>query len=147
MTQMIRTREVLEGPLTPEMIAHRAADGWRLSAVEWSRPANYAPVEGVYQTPFGLRIAAGGTHLEEDPDEVEVLLVILEGIALDQRMGAIADDLNRRGWRMRDGSVWTQSAVFDLLPALIQFSPKLFGRADWIERRKSLRLDPCKRTE
>jgi hypothetical protein len=101
----------------------------------------------VYQTPFGLRIAAGGTHLEEDPDEVEVLLVILEGIALDQRMGAIADDLNRRGWRMRDGSVWTQSSVFDLLPALIQFSPKLFGRADWIERRKSLRLDPCKRTE
>ena len=118
------------------MIEHRAAQGWRLSAVEWSRPADYAPGEAVYETPFGLRIAAGGTHLEEDPDEVEVLLVILERIARDQRMGLIAEDLNRRGWRMRGGAAWTQSEVFDPLPALIQFSPNLFRRAEWIQRRK-----------
>jgi hypothetical protein len=120
------------------MIEHRAADGWRLSAVEWSRPSDYDRGTGVYETPFGLRIAAGGTHLEESPDEVEVLLVLLEGIARDQRMGLITEDLNRRGWRMRGGGTWTQPAVFDLLPALIQFSPKLFQRQDWIERRKKL---------
>lgn len=141
MPDLIRTREVLNGPLTQAMIEHRSADGWRLSAVEWSRPADYQPGGTAYETPFGLRIAAVGTHLEEDPDEVEVLLVILEGIARDRRMGLIADDLNRRGWRMRSGADWTQSAVFDLLPALIQFSPKLFGRADWVERRRKLRED------
>ena len=49
-------------------------------------------------------------------------------------MGLIAEDVHLRGWRMRDGGAWTQSAVFELLPALIQSSPKLFGRAEWVER-------------
>jgi len=50
-------------------------------------------------------------------------------------MASIAAGLNRRGAVMRNGGRWTQSAVFDLLPRLVEFGSRLFNREEWIRRR------------
>ena len=92
------------------------------------------------EVPYGLRVAQDCMHLEENPDEVRVLLQILEGIVQDQPMSAIAQALNQGGNLMRSLEPWTQSAVFELLPRLIDFGPHLFSREEWVERRKKLRL-------
>ncbi|MBN9661160.1 MAG: recombinase family protein [Acidobacteria bacterium] len=136
-----RVREVLTGPLTAGELDRRAAEGWHPVAVEWERLVDPAqdwrpPVQEV---PYGLRVAADNKHLEEHAEEVEIMLGILEGIVEDRSMSRIADELNRRGFRMRTDEAWTQSGVFELLPRLIDFSPRLFKREEWIERRRKLR--------
>lgn len=136
-----RVREVLTGPLTAGELDRRAAEGWHPVAVEWERLVDSAedwrpPVQEV---PYGLRVATDNKHLEEHPEEVEIMLGILEGIVEDRSMSRIADELNRRGFRMRTDEAWTQSGVFELLPRLIDFSPRLFKREEWIERRRKLR--------
>lgn len=136
-----RVREVLAGPLTAGELERRAAEGWHPVVVEWERAVAtaadwQAPVQEV---PYGWRVAADHKHLEESPEEVEIMLGILEGIVEDRPMSRIADELNRRGFRMRTDEPWTQSGVFELLPKLIDSSPRLFRREDWIERRRKLR--------
>lgn len=137
-----RMRQVLEGPLTVEELDRRAAEGWRPVAVEWERAgssaAPNAPVR--QQVPYGLRVSEDHQHLEEHAEEVQVMLTILEGIVEDRSMSRIAEELNRRGFVMRTGEAWTQSGVFELLPRLIDFGPRLFSRQEWIERRRKLRL-------
>jgi len=93
-----------------------------------------------YPVPYGLRVAPDCQHLEENPDEVRILLAILDGIVRDQPLSHVAADLNAAGYRMRDGESWTQSAVFTLLPRLIDFGARLFSHEEWVERRKKLRL-------
>ncbi len=90
------------------------------------------------EVPYGLRVAPDHVHLEENPAEVEVMMAILEGLVADMSMAFIAADLNRRGLAMRDGGRWTQSAVFDLLPRLIEFGSRLFNRDEWTRRRRLL---------
>ncbi len=93
-----------------------------------------------HAVPYGLRVAPDCQHLEENPAEVRVLLEILDGIVRDQPLSHIAADLNTAGHRMRNGEPWTQSAVFTLLPRLIDFGSRLFSHEEWVERRKKLRL-------
>jgi hypothetical protein len=108
--------------------------------VEWERVDSGAGRGATLEeTPYGLKVAADHVHLEEDPSEVEVMLTILEGIVSDSPMSWIAADLNRKGATRRNGMPWTQSAVFDLLPRLIEFGSRLFNRDEWIERRRMLR--------
>jgi hypothetical protein len=137
-----RMRQVLEGPLTADELERRSAEGWRPVAVEWERTgspaAATAPVK--QQVPYGLRISDDHQHLEEHAGEVQVMLAILEGIVEDRSMSRIAEELNHRGFFMRTGEAWTQSGVFELLPRLIDFGPRLFSRQEWIERRRKLSL-------
>lgn len=137
-----RMRQVLEGPLTTEELERRAAEGWRAVAVEWERidPAAGHSRPARQQLPYGLKISDDHLHLEENAEEVEVMLAILEGIVEDRSMSRIAEELSRRGFHMRTGEAWTQSGVFELLPRLIDFGPRLFSREEWIERRRKLRL-------
>ena len=137
-----RIREVLLGPLTAATLEEKAEAGWRPVAVEWERMAPSAEEGGstLQEVPYGLRVAADHEHLEENPGEVEIMLAVLEGIVQDQPMSRIADELNRRRYRMRTGEAWTQSAVFELLPRLIDFGPRLFSHEEWVERRRQLRL-------
>lgn len=93
---------------------------------------------GLQEVPYGLRVAADHFHLEENPDEVQVMLAILEGIVQDLPLSKISQELNRRGYLMRTGEPWTQSAVFELLPRLIDFGSSLFSREEWQARRKAL---------
>ena len=135
-------RQVLEGPLTADELERRAAEGWRPIAVEWERTdlsaMSTAPVK--QQVPYGLRVSDDHQHLEENAGEVQVMLAMLEGIVEDRSMSRIAEELNRRGFLMRSGEAWTQSGVFELLPRLIDFGPRLFSRQEWIDRRRKLRL-------
>jgi hypothetical protein len=90
------------------------------------------------EVPFGLRIAPDGKHLEEEPKEVEMMLAMLDGLVRDRRFSEIAADLNERGYRNREDKPWTQANVFDMLPRLIECSPRLFPSEEWVERRRAL---------
>lgn len=92
------------------------------------------------EIPYGLKISTDCRHLEENADEVRALMLMMEGIVADHRLSMIADDLNQRGFRTRDGELWSQVAVFHMLPRLIDFGPRMFAKDEWRERRKQLRV-------
>jgi len=50
----------------------------------------------------------------------------------------VADELNRRGLRQRDGQTWTPGALFNLLPRMIEVGPRLFVSEEWTQRRQRL---------
>jgi hypothetical protein len=69
---------------------------------------------------------------------MDVLLFIYERVVSGWRPPELAAELNHHGYHTRRGSPWTASAVFDLLPRLIELSPKLQARPDWPSRRAKL---------
>jgi hypothetical protein len=138
-----RSRDLVSGQLTLDYFMRKAAEGWTLAAVEWIRETEdrasdaqpmEARVEGE-ETPYGVRVARDGLHLEENPLETTVLLLILEKIVKEKRITEIARDLNQEGFKTRRGMPWSPSAVFDLLPRLIEVGPKLLKTTEWPERR------------
>lgn len=141
MTQ--RSRDVIAGQLTLDYFMQRSAEGWRLAAVEWVREVEdsaetAAPVEVSFrpeEIPYGLRIAEDGMNLERNPLELMVMLLMLEEIVKEKRITEIAADLNTRGFRARNGAAWSASAVFELLPRLIEMGPALLKSPEWRERR------------
>lgn len=134
-------REILSGPLTAADLDRKAAAGWKPAAVIWSREvgADEPPLADISQpVPYGLKIAEDCAQLEQDIQEREALLVMLELIILDQSMSAIAEELNRRGFRTRLHSKWTPGSVFDMLPRLIEVGPLVFSTQEWAKRRGKL---------
>lgn len=136
-------RDIISGPLTPDYLHRRTAKGWIVTAVEWQKPVTKegeAPdLEDVLQeVPYGQRIAPDCGHLVEDESEMELLLFIYERTISGWRPIELAAELNGQGYRTRLGSHWTAGAVFDLLPRLIELSPKLQARPDWPLRRAKL---------
>ncbi len=146
MTQ--RSRDLVGGPLSLDYFMRRAADGWTLAAIEWVReveapeamPDVASPKIHIEpeEIPYGLRISEDGLHVEENPVEKAALLLILEKIVMEKRLSQIADDLNLQGLRTRTGTQWTSTAIFDLLPRLIEAGPKLLKSAEWRRRRNQL---------
>lgn len=133
-----RIHDILHGPLRPEYLREREQAGWRLAAVEWERdlPAATAPdTRSLQQTPFGLRVAGDYAHLEEDPDEMQFLLSMMELIIQDISLFKVAEELNRKGFRMRNGNEWGPVAIFNMLPRLIEVGPRLFSTEEWEARR------------
>ncbi len=140
MTQ--RSRDLITGQLTLDYFVQKASEGWKLAAVEWVREVQDSapgrPVEVSLrpeQIPYGLRIADDGMNLERNPLEMTVLLLILEEIVKEKRVTEIAADLNVNGFKTRNGSAWSASAVFELLPRLIEMGPTLLKSPEWLERR------------
>ncbi len=62
----------MTAPPSAEYFNTKAAEGWRLVAVEWERGAQPHGVP-IDEVPFGLRVASDCKRLEEDPGELEVL--------------------------------------------------------------------------
>jgi Recombinase len=138
-----RIRDIISGPLSPEYFYQRAAEGWIVSAVEWQKASvaeSKASVTeaGRQEVPYGQRISDDCDFLIDDATEMDVLLFIYERVVSGWRPTAVATELNHHGYRTRHGSPWTASAVFDLLPRLIELSPKLQSRPDWPSRRAKL---------
>ena len=133
-------REILSGPLTAADLERKAAEGWKPAAVIWAREAaSDAPKMDISQpVPYGLKIAEDCAQLEQDIEEREALLVMLELIVLDKSLSAIAEELNRRGFRTRLKTPWTPGSVFDLLPRLIEVGPRVFSTEEWATRRGKL---------
>ena len=143
MANIERVRESVEGSLDAHYVQQRESAGWRLVAVEWQRELAEAapePAPRVEETPFGVRVAGDCEHLEENPQEMQFLLTMMELIIQDVSIVKIAEELNRKGYRTRKGSEWGPIAVFNMLPRLIELTPRIFATEEWVERRKRLTL-------
>jgi hypothetical protein len=137
-----RVRENVSRLPSLEHLVERAADGWKLTALEWERdsltpPTHPAdpPVEAI---PFGLRVSDDCTGLAENLTEREIIIAALDMIVEDRPLSQVADALNRRGYQTRDGKEWTPSALFVLLPRMIQMGPRVLTSNDWITRKQRL---------
>ena len=141
MGKLERLREVVAGLPSPEYVTEQAAEGWRLVAVEWEREARGTEKESGRvncvreEIPFGLKVSKDCLHLEEDPAETKTLRLVLEMIVEDKTMSEVADELNRRGLKMRRGFDWTQPSVFALLPRVIEVAPRIFSSEEWVTRK------------
>ena len=138
---MQRVRDLVAGPLTQEELHRRTAEGWRLVALEWERevPVEDAGTPPLPEVPFGLKVAGDCAHLEDDPAEREVLFAMMELTIQDGPYWSIANELNQRGYRTREGNSWTPVSVFQMLPRLIEVGPKIFGSEEWQQRRNKAR--------
>ena len=132
-----RSRDLINGPLTLDYLVQKTTAGWKVAAVEWVREVDDAQqpqAAGVFldqEIPYGLRLSEDGSHLEQNPVERTVLLLILDRIVRERRITEIAVELNAEGLRTRGGDAWSPSAVFELLPRLIETGPSLLKSGDW----------------
>jgi hypothetical protein len=131
MAKVEHVREVLSRPFDEGYFRAKLNEGWRLIAVHWERDVEGSPPEQTRWTeevPYGLRVADDCIHLEEDPVECRALELMLKLISSDKSMSQIARELNDQNFRTRSGSPWTQTAVFNMLPRLIEAAPHIWRR-------------------
>jgi hypothetical protein len=141
MPKVERIREVLIGSLSADYLKQKAEAGWKLVALEWQREVEgraEEPLELTEDVPYGLRVAADCSHLEEDRTEKQALLLMMDLIVQDQPLSRVADGLNRAGFRTRQGSPWSPVSVFNMLPRLIEVGPRIFSSEEWMARRDRL---------
>lgn len=141
MASLERIREKYTGPLELDYLRERERAGWRLVAVEWERETESekaAPELALDDAPFGQRVAGDCERLEDNPTEMQFLLSMMELVIQDISITKIAEELNRKGYRTRRGGEWGPVAVFNMLPRLIELTPRIFASEEWIERRKHI---------
>lgn len=141
MAKVERIREVVTGAVDLDYVRQKTEAGWKLVAMEWRREiAGEQAKEAVFveEIPYGLRVAADCSRLEEDPQERGVLVQMMELIVQDYSITLVATELNKRGLRTRAGGAWTPVSVFNMLPRLIEVGPNIFSSDDWEARRERL---------
>lgn len=145
MKKIDRIREKVTILPTSTYLSKMHDAGWSLVALEWEREIELsgapepAPAEaGSEEIPFGLRIAADGRHLEDDPLETQTLKFLAEMIVQDISFNSMADALNARDYRTRDGQPWNAARVFKLIPRLIDVAPRLLSGSEWNSRKQQL---------
>jgi len=128
MAKIERVREVLSRPFDEGYLRTKLKEGWRLVAIEWERDVEgeVGPALWIEEVPYGLRVADDCLHLQENPVEKRTLELMLKLISSDKSMSQIAEELNRQGFRTRPGTAWTQTAVFNMLPRLIEAAPQIW---------------------
>jgi Recombinase len=142
MSNIERMRQLITGKFGTEQLQQKLGEGWKPVAIEWEREIalqdapNTAPAPEV---PYGLRVSGDCAHLESDPREREVLFQIMELTIQDGPYSGIAAELNRRGYRTRNGQPWTPISVFQMLPRLIEAGPGILNSDEWRQRRRSLK--------
>ncbi len=137
MAKMQRIRQEAPPSFGPDDIARQVAQGWKLVAVEWERelPETKGAASPPEEVPFGLQVARDAARLEENPSEQKILFLMMELTIQDGPYSTIAEELNRRGYRTRQGMRWTPISVFQMLPRLIEVGPRIFATQEWQERR------------
>jgi Recombinase len=140
MARFERIRELHKGAVDSEYLKRREQDGWSLVALEWQRELEGESVAGAFyqETSFGLRVADDCIHLEEDPVEMQALTLMMDLIVADYPLSKVADELNKRGFKTRQGKHWNPVALFNLLPRLIEVGPRMFSTEEWDRRKKRL---------
>jgi hypothetical protein len=128
MAKIERIREALARPFDEGHFKTRLKEGWRPVAVHWERDVdNEAPdAQWIEDVPFGLRVADDCLHLEDNPVERRSLELMLKLMSSDKSMSQIARELNAQNLRTRNGGAWTQTAVFNMLPRLIEAAPQIW---------------------
>lgn len=150
MSDSERIHESCNGSLDPQYVRERQQAGWRLVGVEWEREAAARVAERpagagaeprapiAQDLPMGSRLVPESSQLVEDADEMQFLYSVMELIIQDISIVKVAEELNRRGFRTRSGKEWGPVAIFNLLPRLIELTPRIFRSEEWVERRKRL---------
>lgn len=147
MKKIDRIREKITILPTASYLSKMHDAGWKLVALEWEREidvpgeskeelAKELEAQPGEEVPFGLRVAADCQHLEEDPLEMETLRFLTELIVQDVSFRSMADALNIRGYRTRDGRPWNAATVFKLTPRLIEVAPRILAGSEWESRKK-----------
>jgi hypothetical protein len=138
-----RIREAFDRPLDLSYLRERERAGWRLVGLEWERELegedSRAP-KRLQEAPFGSQVSGDCEHLEENAPEMQFLFSMMELIIQDISLTKVAEELNKKGFRTRKGTQWGPVAVFNMLPRLIEVTPKILGSEEWVERRKRLSL-------
>jgi hypothetical protein len=143
MPKVERVRQVLSSPFGPEDLKTQVEQGWKIVAVEWEReiPEEAAqPAPKGEEPPFGLQVSKDSAELEVNPTEREALFLMMELTVQEGPYSRIADELNRRGFRTRQGYKWSPVTVFQMLPRLIEVGPRIFSTEEWQERRRRLQV-------
>jgi len=146
MKKIDRMREKVSILPTAQYLSQMHDAGWTLVALEWERevevsgeaPPTAEPDSAPEEIPFGLRIASDGRHLEEDPLEMQTLRFLTEMIVQDVSFKSMADALNAREYRARDGNPWNAATVFKLTPRLIEVAPRVLSGNEWRSRKEQL---------
>lgn len=141
MAKLDRVREVVKGLPDPVYLAQRSEAGWKLVALEWERVAEgEEPAKRPYreEVPYGLRVSDDCFHLEENPEELQVLMLMMEEIVQDNPLSKVVSALNAAGFRTREGEAWDAVGVFNMLPRLIEVGPRIFSAEEWELRRRRL---------
>ena len=141
-----RLREVVAGPYSADAMRERQSAGWQMVSIEWRREIPEAEARkdtlGGEDIPYGLRLSDDCSRLEVDRGENAVLFQMMELLGQDFSYASIVSDLNERGLRQRDGSLWTRVAVFQMMPRLIEVGPRLFAGDEWKNRRRFASVKP-----
>ena len=127
--------------MTPDYLSQKTKEGWKLTALEWEREIEDSagqPGPLTEEVPYGLRVSADCSHLEENTAEKQALILMMDLIVQDAPLSLVAEELNRKGFRTRAGANWTPGSVFDMLPRLIQVGPRLFSSTEWTARTRHL---------
>jgi hypothetical protein len=141
MAKNVRIREPLAASPTLEYLTERTSAGWKLVALEWEKPADGelpATAEKAEEIPYGLQVSADCQSLVENPAERQIIILALDMIVEDSPLSRVAEELNLRGHRTREGQAWTPAALFNLLPRMIEVGPRLFVSEEWTQRRRRL---------
>jgi DNA invertase Pin-like site-specific DNA recombinase len=88
------------GERTRDAMSHKRAKGERVGTI-----------------PFGFRMAADGSRLEEEPAEQDILFRIRQLKAAGHTTRQIAEELNRQGFTTRRGTAWRFQYVAAALKA------------------------------
>jgi hypothetical protein len=133
---MRKLRDEITSPVSLDYFQQRTAAGWTLKAIEWEREGTAAAVPpDEMAAPYGIAVVPDTARLKPQVEEVEVLQTILELIVVEKGVSHIAAELNSRGYATRSGKPWTSTAVFNLLPRLIETAPDILKSEDWQARR------------
>jgi hypothetical protein len=151
MKKVDRIREKVSVLPTSLYLSKMHDAGWSLVALEWEREvevtgqaelvgqaAEAGAEQGSEQIPFGLRISADCQHLEDDPLEMRTLRFLAEMLVQDVSFRSMADALNAREYRTRDGRPWNAASVFMLTSRVLEVSPRILIGAEWESRKKQL---------
>lgn len=142
MAHLERMRDVISGPFSLDILQQRAAAGWQMVSIDWQRELpdseNLPGPAATEEIPYGLRISADCKRLEIDPRENEILLRMMELLAQDFSYASIVNHLNGNGFTTREGRPWTRTAVFNLMPRLIEVGPRIFSSEAWVQRQSRL---------
>ena len=145
MKKIDRMRERVSILPTAQYLSKMHDAGWSLVALEWEREVEVSgqtpepkAESGFEEIPFGLRVATDCRHLEDDPMEMQTLRFLTEMIVQDVSFKGMADALNIREYRTRDGRPWTAASVFKLTPRLVEVAPRILSGTEWEARRKQI---------
>ena len=138
MAKSERIRERISGLPGSDYFQVRSDAGWRLVAVEWERESGEPAAAVEEEVPYGMKVAADCAHLVYDPNEMAVMMLMMELILQERGFVQIAAELNQQNFRRRDGESWGPIAVYNLLPRLIEVGPRMFSTEEWVERRQRI---------